>query len=86
MPIRAPISRTTGCNANRCFRSIQIKTLHFCSFVILDAEPDGGFGPSLVFEATFDGGRAEFLQTCCGSLRTGCTSCIVTVPGILRRG
>ncbi len=40
----------------------QIKTLHFCSFVILDAEPDGGFGPSLVLEATFDGGRAEFLQ------------------------
>lgn len=38
----------------------KIKTLHFCSFVILEA--DGEFGPSLVFEATFDGGRAEFLQ------------------------
>ncbi len=38
----------------------QIYTLHFCSFVILDAEAD--FGPSLIFEATFDGLREEFLR------------------------
>lgn len=37
-----------------------VATLHFCSFVILDAED--GFGPSLVFEATFDGARADFLR------------------------
>jgi hypothetical protein len=38
----------------------RIPTLHFCSFVILEAEAD--FGPSLVFEATFDGPRADFLD------------------------
>jgi hypothetical protein len=37
-----------------------IATLHFCSFVILDAEAE--FGPSLVFEATFDGPRDDFLR------------------------
>lgn len=37
-----------------------VATLHFCSFIILDAED--GFGPSLVFEATFDGPRADFLR------------------------
>jgi hypothetical protein len=37
----------------------KITRLHFCSFVILDA--DGGFAPSLVFEATFDGSREDFL-------------------------
>jgi hypothetical protein len=38
----------------------KIAGLHFCSFVILDAA-DGG-GPCLVFEATFDGPRAGFLD------------------------
>ncbi|WP_315830904.1 hypothetical protein [Bradyrhizobium prioriisuperbiae] len=42
------------------FQFDRIKTLHFCSFVILDAEAN--FGPSLVFEATFDGARADFLR------------------------
>jgi hypothetical protein len=38
----------------------QIETLHFCSFVILDG--DGVFAPSLIFEATFDGLRVDFLR------------------------
>ena len=38
----------------------KIASLHFCSFVILDA--DGEFAPSLVFEATFDGSREDFLD------------------------
>jgi hypothetical protein len=37
-----------------------IASLHFCSFVILDAAD--GLGPSLVFEATFDGSRDDFLS------------------------
>jgi hypothetical protein len=41
------------------FRFDKIASLHFCSFVILDA--DGEFSPSLVFEATFDGPREDFL-------------------------
>jgi hypothetical protein len=42
------------------FRFDKVSTLHFCSFVVLDAE--NGFGPSLVFEATFDGARDVFLK------------------------
>lgn len=42
------------------FRFDKIASLHFCSFVILDA--DGAFAPSLVFEATFDGSREDFLD------------------------
>lgn len=41
------------------FRFDKIASLHFCSFVILDA--DGAFAPSLVLEATFDGPREDFL-------------------------
>ena len=39
------------------FRFDLIPNLHFASFVILDAAAD--FGPSLVFEATFDGTKAR---------------------------
>src|ERR1700691_3048753 len=42
------------------FRFDFIPSLHFASFVILDAAAD--FGPSLVFEATFDGSKADFLS------------------------
>ncbi|WP_425993112.1 hypothetical protein [Afipia sp. DC4300-2b1] len=42
------------------FRFDKIAGLHFCSFVILDEE--GEFAPSLVFEATFDGSREDFLD------------------------
>jgi hypothetical protein len=38
----------------------EITSLHFCSFTILEAS--GGFGPSLCFEATFDGPRDDFLH------------------------
>jgi len=38
----------------------EIKGLQFCSFVIL--EGDAEFPPCLVFEATFDGERDDFLQ------------------------
>ncbi|MGA9302889.1 MAG: hypothetical protein WBW45_21915, partial [Bradyrhizobium sp.] len=42
------------------FRFDLIPNLHFASFVILEAAAD--FGPSLVFEATFDGTKADFLS------------------------
>ena len=38
----------------------RIPGLHFASFVILDAAAD--FEPSLVFEATFDGSKADFVS------------------------
>jgi hypothetical protein len=38
----------------------RIPSLHFASFVILDETAD--FGPSLVFEATFDGPKADFVS------------------------
>ena len=38
----------------------EIQSLHFCSFVILDADPE--FPSCLVFEATFDGSRASFFD------------------------
>lgn len=41
------------------FRFDKIASLHFCSFVVLDADDE--FAPSLVFEATFDGSREDFL-------------------------
>ncbi len=37
----------------------KIRSLHFCSFVILDGEDE--LAPRLVFEATFDGSREDFL-------------------------
>jgi hypothetical protein len=42
------------------FRFDLIPNLHFASFVVLEAAAD--FGPSLVFEATFDGTKADFLS------------------------
>jgi hypothetical protein len=42
------------------FRFDSIESLHFCSFVILEAA--GDFAPSLVFEATFDGPKDDFLR------------------------
>ncbi|MDO8978105.1 MAG: hypothetical protein Q7V17_02590 [Afipia sp.] len=41
------------------FRFDRIAGLHFCSFVVLDA--DSEFASSLVFEATFDGPTEDFL-------------------------
>jgi hypothetical protein len=38
----------------------KIENLHFCSFVIVEAEP--GFEPTLIFEATFDGARDDFIR------------------------
>jgi hypothetical protein len=42
------------------FRFDLIPNLHFASFVILDEAAD--FGPCLVFDATFDGSKADFLS------------------------
>lgn len=42
------------------FRFDRIANLHFCSFVVLNA--DENFAPSLVFEATFDGPVADFFH------------------------
>jgi hypothetical protein len=42
------------------FRFDKLAGLHFCSFVIL--EGDDRFDPCLVFEATFDGPKADFIR------------------------
>jgi hypothetical protein len=47
-------------HCNPTFRFDLIPSLHFASFLVLDAERD--FGPNLVFEATFDGSREDFLS------------------------
>ncbi len=49
-----------GMQCKPLFRFDLIPNLHFASFVILDAAAD--FGPHLVFEATFDGSKADFLS------------------------
>jgi hypothetical protein len=54
----SPTAASPGCSPK--FRFDQIPTLHFCSFIVLDADEE--FGPSLVFEATFDGSREDFLS------------------------
>ena len=41
------------------FRFDRIASLHFCSFLVVAAED--GFPASLIFEATFDGDRGDFL-------------------------
>jgi uncharacterized membrane protein YuzA (DUF378 family) len=76
-----------GMQCNPQFRFDFIPSLHFASFVILDAAAN--FGPSLVFEATFDGSKADFLsdllhvagnglhelyQNCVGYPHTGLTT------------
>jgi hypothetical protein len=53
-----PASTSSGMQCSRKFPFSLIPTLHFCSFIVLDGD---GFGPSLVFEATFDGSREDFL-------------------------
>lgn len=39
-----------------------LPTLHFCSFLVLDADPGEGLPAQLVFEATFDGPRDAFVH------------------------
>ena len=51
---------SASCNAPQQFRFDLIPNLHFASFVMLDAAAD--FGPNLVFEATFDGSKEDFLS------------------------
>jgi hypothetical protein len=51
------------------FRFDFIPNLHFASFVILDAAAD--FGPSLVFEATFEGTKGDFLSDLLHVARNG---------------
>ena len=53
-------SRAPACNADRSFRFDLIPDLHFASFVILEATDD--FEPTLVFEATFDGPKSDFIS------------------------
>ena len=50
----------------------RIPSLHFASFVILDETAD--FGPSLVFEATFDGPKADFVSDLLQVAGNGMTS------------
>ena len=44
------------------FRFDRINGLHFCSFVILDEDREEELPACLIFEATFDGTREEFLN------------------------
>lgn len=54
-----PLSAGSFLQCQPLFRFDRIASLHFCSFVVLDA--DDAFAPSLVFEATFDGPIEDFL-------------------------
>jgi hypothetical protein len=55
-----PSATSAGPRCSLKFRFDEIPTLHFCSFIVLDGDDE--FGPSLVFEATFDGSREDFLS------------------------
>jgi hypothetical protein len=50
---------STKLQCKKAFQFDRIASLHFCSFLVVDAED--GFSPSLIFEATFDGNKDEFL-------------------------
>ncbi|WP_213289929.1 hypothetical protein [Bradyrhizobium sp. sGM-13] len=55
-----PACTKSGPRCSPEFRFDLIPTLHFCSFSILDKEDE--FDAYLVFEATFDGSREDFLS------------------------
>ena len=54
-----PSCTTAGLQCSKKFPFHLIPTLHFCSFIVLHEDD---FGPNLVFEATFDGSRDDFLS------------------------
>lgn len=58
--LHAKAEPESGMRCRPDFQFDLIPTLHFASFVILEATDD--FGPSLVFEATFDGSKADFVS------------------------
>jgi hypothetical protein len=58
--LRAKAEPECGMRCRPDFQFDLIPALHFASFVILDATDD--FGPSLVFEATFDGSKEDFVS------------------------
>src|SRR5437667_11662451 len=55
-----PAGTSSGPRCSPQFRFDLIPTLHFCSFSVLDKEDE--FSAYLVFEATFDGSREDFLS------------------------
>jgi len=55
-----PACTSSGLQCQPQFRFDLIPTLHFCSFSVLEKEDE--FGAYLVFEATFDGSREDFLS------------------------
>jgi hypothetical protein len=58
--LRANAEPGLGMQCRPDFQFDLIPTLHFASIVILEAKDD--LGPSLVFEATFDGSKADFVS------------------------
>jgi hypothetical protein len=58
--LRAKAEPQSGMRCRPDFQFDLIPTLHFASFVILETTDD--FGPSLVFEATFDGSKEDFVS------------------------
>jgi hypothetical protein len=52
---------TSGIVCRPAFRFDQIECLHFCSFVVLDEDKGAQITAQLIFEATFDGSRDDFL-------------------------
>ena len=58
--LRDNVEPQIGMQCKPPFRFDLIPNFHFASFVILD--PAADFGPSLVFEATFDGSKADFIS------------------------
>jgi hypothetical protein len=57
--LRAKAEPQSGMRCRPDFQFDLIPTLHFASFVILETDD---FGPSLVFEATFDGSKEDFVS------------------------
>ncbi|MHC2283076.1 MFS family permease [Bradyrhizobium diazoefficiens] len=58
--LRTKAEPESGMRCRPDFRFDLIPSLHFASFIILEATDD--FGPRLVFEATFDGSRTDFVS------------------------
>jgi hypothetical protein len=60
----APQARQTqpGLQCRPDFPFDRLPTLHFCSFLVLDADQEEGLPAQLVFEATFDGPREAFVH------------------------
>ncbi|MDX2204211.1 MAG: hypothetical protein NW223_15780 [Hyphomicrobiaceae bacterium] len=66
-----PAAPGQGLRCREDFPFDGIPTLHFCSLLVLDADPEAGIPAELVLEATFDGDRDAFLDDLLASAPLG---------------